>query len=146
MERGREASVIVCDDVRTEMTGKLIVIGVYTTDIAIFSDEQMSPQLQFLFYAECDHSDPFKSIKFEVQLPGEKPAFVETANLPPPPPITSGRSRSYIRQLLTVAPATLRPGKITARVVHDRGEIPVSAGWIRKIDRPNAPTTFVATP
>jgi hypothetical protein len=126
------ASVIVCDDVRAEASGKLIAIGIFTTDIAIFSDEHTAPQLQFLFYAECETNDPFKSIRFEVTLPGEQPVFSEIQKLPPPPPVP-GRSRAFMRQIITIAPAALRPGKIIAKVIHERGEIPLSAGWVTKI-------------
>jgi len=134
MERGREASVIVCDDVRFEVTGKLVIVGVYTADISIVSDEQPTPQLQFLFRAECDINDPFATIRFEVTLPGSEPIVAESKSLGPPPSVSAGRTRISIYQLISVPGAVLRPGKILARVVHEKGEIPVSATWITKVE------------
>lgn len=130
--RGREAYVIVCDDIRTEASGKMIIIGAYTGDIAIFADSDSSPQLTFYFRAECDVDDPFAFIRFEVTLPGEEPAVFEAA-LPPPPPMPLERRRAYVRHIMRIAPATLRPGKIVAKVVHEKGEIPLSSGWISKV-------------
>jgi hypothetical protein len=143
MERGREASVIVCDDVRFEITGKLVIVGAYTADIAIAADEQPTPQLQFLFRAECDINDPFTAIRFEVTLPGTEPVIAESKNLGPPPGVSAGRTRISVHQLISIPGAVLRPGKILARVVHEKGEIPVTATWITKVEP--SPKTEPAT-
>jgi hypothetical protein len=139
----RCASVLVCDDIRLEISGKLIIIGAYTQDIVIPSDEFVVNQIYFLFLAECQRSEPFKSLKFEVTLPGNEPVAVDMGK---PPPLADDvmpeRERLYVRQAIQIPAAKLRPGKIMARVIHDGGVINAGAGWIVKASpAPPAPNT-----
>lgn len=127
----RRASVVVCDDIRVEVNGKLVLIGLYTSDIVIPTDIFTAFQMHFLFMAECVRSDPFKSLRFEVMLPGNDPVSV-TASVPPAldEKLLPERERMYVRQDVYISPANLRPGRIMAKVIHERGEIDAHAGWI----------------
>jgi hypothetical protein len=124
-----------------EINGKLIIIGVYTTDIGIINDVHTSPQMLFHFSASCDVTDMFKSLKFQVTLPGGSPVSTDVVlpNDPTPPP--PDRTRFTARGTVNISPAVLRPGKILAEVIHESGEIPVPAAWITKIPSPPNPSS-----
>jgi hypothetical protein len=124
-----------------EASGKLIIIGVYNNDIVIPTDEFTATQMQFLFSAECLRSDPFQFVKFEVTLPGNDPLIAAPEHIVQvPDTYMPERKRLYIKQAIAVTAVKLRPGRILARVIHEKGEIPVRGGWIVKLEAPSAGT------
>jgi len=126
----RQAFVIVCDDLLVSLSGKMTVIGVYTNDLGIPSEEHRVNQLVFLFIIEGDLNDPLKSLKVRVKMPsgssGEGEILVPSDAFPDAP----GRKRWIARLPLVMPFPILTPGKIEATVIHDQGEIEVVTPWI----------------
>ncbi len=128
----RQVSVLVADDIRTEISGKFVIIGAYTQDIRIASDPFYAWQLWFLFEIESDIDDPFLYLVLEVTLP-EQPTVslhVPETTLRAWSQAAPGRSRRKLTQPLVVHPAVVRPGRIIARMVHERGGTEAVAPWI----------------
>jgi len=124
-------NVIVCDDIRLEASSKLILIGVYTGEIVIFSDNHRVPQLNFLFSVDIPVEKIPKKMEFEVSLPGggaSQRSGIEISV----PNIPEGNTRWIWRQIIGFVDVFLEPGRIEARVVIDDTEYPVAATWIRK--------------
>src|SRR5262245_55481142 len=125
----RQASLIVSDDFFVSLTGKFIVHGVYTTDIIIPVDPTPVHQLVFVFHVETDIDEPFERLRLQVTLPGQdRPTAVEVPNLKVLP--TPERTRWLTRFPLLMPQPVLRPGRIDARVIHEKGEIIATAPWI----------------
>jgi hypothetical protein len=51
---------IMCDEVRQENNGKLIVVGMYTPDMAVFQLPYVCPVLTFLLWLESDTPGNFQ--------------------------------------------------------------------------------------
>lgn len=51
---------IMCDEVRQEINGKFIVIGMYTPDMAVFQLPYVCPVLSFLLWLESDTAGQFQ--------------------------------------------------------------------------------------
>jgi|SRR5208282_4581275 len=138
MTIARQAFVTVCDDVRIEINGKLIMIGVYPNHIIVPAEPFVASQLVFNFYAESDINDPFTSVTLEVTLPKQPPQRMEVPLGVPAQPISPGWTRWYVRYPLTLRPAVLHFGKIVARVIHDKGELEAGAPWVLSVAPPPA--------
>jgi hypothetical protein len=124
----RQASVLVSDELYITLLGKFVVHGVYTTDIVIPTEQTAAPQLIFLFQIGTDIGDLFEKLQVQVTLPGEPPRTMAIPVGPVTP--TPERTRWLIHWPLLVQQAILRPGRIEVKVIHERGEILVSAPWI----------------
>jgi hypothetical protein len=129
----RAAHLLVADDLRIALTGKLDLYGIYTGDIIIPGERLVANQLVFLWTVETDAKDPFQTLTFEITLPQAEPNRFSLSLLASPP-IPDGRTRRYVKQPQLVQPAILRPGRIQAKVIHERGEIPVRGPWIVSAD------------
>jgi hypothetical protein len=139
----RTAHVIACDDIRREVGGKFILIGMYTGSIVIHADEFATPQLVFLFLITTELDDPYQALACEVTLPGaetlrqeipviNRPADVQLRKL--------GARRRVHRVPMFVRGPILRQGRIEAKIVHEKGELP-AIGMpfiIRALDHPTA--------
>ena len=66
----RQASVMTADEALLSVSGKLNVIGIYTTDIHITTDPTIANQLVFVFQIETEPNDLFQQITLRVELPG----------------------------------------------------------------------------
>jgi hypothetical protein len=130
MTIARQAFVTICDDVRIEISGKLIMIGVYTNHIIIPTEPFIAPQLVFNFYAESDINDPFTSVTFEVNLPQQPIQRVDIPLGMPAKPVNPQWTRWFVRQPMIVRPAILHFGRIDTKVIHDRGELEAGGAWI----------------
>ena len=122
------ATLLICDDIRFENTGKMLIVGGYTSDIAIPQADFNVGQLLFLFSLDAPISDFPREVKFEVVFPGDE--LRENAVVLPPLENLEGRTRWYLRQILNFNNQALRPGRIFARVVCDGQETLVGAPWI----------------
>ncbi len=125
----RTASVIVCDEMLVSLTGKLTIAGLYTGDIGIASDPGTTQQLVFLFVVEGPIEDPVRTLEVEVTLPGEKAIRMPVA-VTIPDQVPPGRRNWTIRWPVLMIQPTLRPGRISAKVIHDKGEIEVATPWV----------------
>jgi hypothetical protein len=128
----RQATLLVADEIFYNLSGKAILQGIYHADIAIPSEQSVAPQLLFFFIAEADMSDPFQSFSVEVTFPGSDPVRQSVALFPPALLAAQnvGRNRLFYKHPLLVPTPTLRPGRIEAKVIHEKGEIIVGAPWI----------------
>ena len=128
----RQASVLIADDMVMSLLGKINLSGIYTSDIVIPIDPFGVPQLVFLFSLETDVSDPFQHIQLQVIFPTQQP--VEMSVSPPaipPSSLPEQRTRLLMRQPFLIQQPLLRPGRIQAKVLHDKGEIDIaSLPWI----------------
>lgn len=125
---GMNASMIICDDLRMEVTGKLFLIGVYPGNIGIPVEGSIAGQLMFFFSFDCPIEDTPANITFEIILPGERP---EQATVSVNRPEPDGKhTRWFMRQVIAVQGKTLRAGKILARVTADNAEVDISSPWI----------------
>lgn len=122
------ATVLVCDDIRFELDWKILIVGLYTSDIGI----PFSPfvaNLSFLFIVETDIKRPPTKISFEVTLPEQNPVRHDFPVSPIPE--MPGRTTFIIRQLVRVPGAVLIPGRIQTRVIlNDAEEINAVSNWI----------------
>lgn len=136
---GRQASVIVCDDVLYNMNGKAFLNGIYSGDIVIAADPTNLTQLIFYFIAETDLSEPFTSLFAEITLPGG-PTI--RSLIPSNPPLQlSGRSRLVVKWPIALTFPVLRPGKISIKLIHESGELPVFGPWIVYMQLPSGTET-----
>jgi hypothetical protein len=131
----RQASLLVADEIYFNLYGKATLQGIYQTDLGIAVDPSQISQLVFFFWIETDVSDPFHSLAVEVVLPGSDAIRNQVVIFPPDftaaaAAATPGRTRLVYRHPLLVPGPTLRPGKIAAKVIHEKGEIAVTAPWI----------------
>ena len=118
----------VCEDVRFEADGKLIVIGIYTLDISIVPGLFPVKQLLFLFHADGLRADTPVKVEFEVTLPGALPKRIELR--PPPFDEAPERTRWYVRGIVQFMNEILYPGHISAKAICDGVETEVGAPWI----------------
>lgn len=131
----RTAHVILCDDLRVEITGKYMLVGMYTGSLAIPNDEVMAPQLVFLFLISTAVEDPFQSLVCEITLPGAEPFrfSAPTAYQANPEFIQQGARRIIHRIPVVMQQPVLRPGKTMGKVIHEKGEIePIGLPFIVK--------------
>jgi hypothetical protein len=121
--------VLFCDDIRIEITGKLMVWGMYTGDILIPSDGFVVPRLQLLFGVDGPLDSKPTALEIEVTLPGSEPRLERPAiaTLPPAP---EGRTRWAMRHAVLFLGQPLSPGKIKAVVRIDGNEYVPSTPWI----------------
>jgi hypothetical protein len=122
----RNAHVIASDDLRVEVGGKLTIVGMYTGNIGIATDPYITPQMVFTFFVYTDVDDPFLSLTFEVTPPGENTPLSMNVSLPPlerRPKMAPESKGTIYRIPMFASSLTLRPGRVKARVIHERGEI-----------------------
>jgi hypothetical protein len=122
------ATLLVCDDVRFETGGKLLVIGAYSGDIAIPADPSQVSQLVFVISVDIPIDETPSSITTEIQLPGAEPS-ISTNNLIRPE-AGEGRSTFMYRQIMGVKDPILKPGRIYAKVSFGEREIEMATPWI----------------
>jgi hypothetical protein len=130
-----QGTLLICDDVRVEVGGKVILIGVYTTDIAIPSEQFMTPQLHFILNSNCPLAEKPKNVTAEITLPKQQPLkwefpIIDDGQIP------EGRTKFVFKRVLSVFNAVLVPGRIEARLRYDENELPVAAGWIVAVPMP----------
>lgn len=125
----RSAALLVADEIYYNLHGKAILQGIYHSDLTLNGPTAVVPQLIFFFMGESEMADPFRSVTVEVTLPGNEPIRQQVPVVFPMPPLP-GRSRVFVRWPLLIGAPTLRPGRIDAKLIHDKGEIIVGAPWI----------------
>lgn len=122
------ATLLVCDDLRIEMGGKVFIIGMYTGNISIAAPEVPVWQLIFLFSVDMPLDELPNTVTFEVTLPGSD---VDRHSFTIPEFAASPEhTRYYLRQMMRVQNKPLRPGRIEAKVLCDEREVRVSTPWI----------------
>jgi hypothetical protein len=64
-------SLIICDDIRREASGKEILIGVYSKDIIVKDIPTRLPQLSFRISVALEHAN-FKKMRFSLSSPSRQ--------------------------------------------------------------------------
>jgi hypothetical protein len=132
----RSATVFACDELLFNMTGKVMIQGLYTSgDIAIPSHELRINQLVFCFSVETAITEPLSSVTLRVTLPGSEPNH-QHALVPPFNPLLLGHPRrGTIKNMLTflIQQPLLKPGAIRTSVIHDKGEIDAGTIWVTSL-------------
>jgi hypothetical protein len=125
----RYASVLICDEILFSLTGKTNLLGAYVTDIAIPANPTLVNQLIFYFTIETDIQDLFTSLTLHVTLPGSAPVIqsIPVIQIGPAEP---SRQRWTMRWPLMLPQVLLRPGRIEAKVIHEKGELIAGTPWI----------------
>jgi hypothetical protein len=137
----RKATFCICDEVLISLNGKFNALGMYISDIAIPVAPSTVSQLVFLFHIECSLADPFRSLTAEIILPGEEPRRMPVP-FKLPQLIPRHRTRFNIRWPFLIQLPVLRPGRIEAKVIHDKGEIIAGYQWIvMRVQAQEATTT-----
>jgi hypothetical protein len=124
----RNVTLLVCDDIRVEGNGKLIVIGLYPGNVIVPTPDYVCSQLLFLFNIDTDIKDRPAIVELSIALPGEEPVTgtIQMVHGEVQPEYT----RWHIRQVLAISNSPLRPGKIVATATLDGEPHPVSSAWI----------------
>lgn len=122
----RTAHVIVSDDLRIEVGGKYLIVGMYTGTIGIPTVPFAVGRLVFTFLIASPIDKRPSSLKLEVTLPESEPVTldvpVEVSGAITPPPEAK---RWIFRIPLFAHNINLRPGAARARVLFDgKEEIP----------------------
>ncbi|GAB6969675.1 DUF6941 family protein [Methylobacterium phyllosphaerae] len=93
-------NVIYCDDVRVENTGKLILVGVYNTDMVVNARPPASlAQIQLVVRIRTSIEYAGDSLKTKIYLPTDhdSPSIIQSSTIPnaPPPEILGSMIRAY---------------------------------------------------
>ncbi len=67
---------ILCDDVRTEMGGKLSLMGLYQKDIIFNKLPAQLPLINFVIFLDGIKSK-FSKLSFKISIPGDKPLNID---------------------------------------------------------------------
>ena len=123
------ATVLIADQLRIEVNGKLFVIGMYTGNVAVpEGEEETRGSLQFLFSIDCKIDEIPKEIVFEASLPGEE---LNRSIVQVPPFVPEEQHTQWMmRHAVAATNQVLRPGKIVAKVIADGQETVVGTPWI----------------
>ena len=126
----RKAAFLVCDDVLVSLNGKYFFNGVYTGDIVIPLSELQVSQLVVVFIFSTPIAKPFKTLKLQVQLPGEQNPRLLDASASLGALLQSGRTLQQFRIPFHIASPILRPGAIEMKILHEEGETLAGRQWI----------------
>jgi len=126
----RTASVLVCDDATWSLTGKINLFGVYANDIVIPHPELLFNQIVFYFDIQTGFDDPFHHLAIQIEFPGEQPILQPMPTETPPSPPPAGRTKLIYKIPLMVQQRVLRPGRIIAKIIHERGQIDAGGVWV----------------
>jgi hypothetical protein len=132
----RKASVFLCDEVLYNLTGKVMIQGLYTTgDIAIPTNELKTNQLVFVFSIETPIEKPLTSVSLRVTFPESVPNFFTMPVAPHNPLLLTDPRRKTISftQAFLIQQPILKPGEIKTAVIHDEGEIDSGSIWITSV-------------
>jgi len=131
----RQASLIVADEAMISISGKLNIVGIYTTDINIPTDPMVVAQLVFLFIVETDADEPYKKLDLRIDLPSGDFRQLPI-NLSALRDGEADKVRWSLKFPLLFQNAILKPGPIVATVIHEEGVIIPGAPFI--VLRPHA--------
>ncbi len=135
----RSAICLVCDDILISMSGKFTALGIYTSDVGIPVPNHVLNQLAFLFVLETPADDPFRSLKFQVTLPGDAPREVTLPTLGPAVSASITKAKMIsLKWPYLIQNVALRPGPIETLVTHDKGEIFSVPAMVTLLSRPAA--------
>lgn len=131
-----QATVLVCDDARLEMSGKAFLIGVYLDDIAIPFISFPIQKLCFFLVLEGDLREVPQQAKLEIALPGLSPYQWDLPLNAPPTSLAPGRTRFVYRHPFHINSIPLGPGRIAGRVMFPGGEVKITGPWISVVPLP----------
>jgi hypothetical protein len=125
----RQASLLVADETMISISGKLNILGIYTTDINIPTDPMIAAQLVFVFIVETEPDDPYQKLDLRVDLPSGDFRQVPV-NLSALRDGQADKIRWSLKFPLLFQNAILKPGPIVATVIHEDGVILPGAPFI----------------
>jgi hypothetical protein len=131
------ATLLVCDDLLYSLMGKVNLIGIYTSDIAINGPGQVAGQLVFFFVMEGDISERPTHVSLEITLPGTPPRRLDFPAFPTDIQQQPGRTRWYLRLPFLLPQVVLHPGRIEGKIIYAGNEIALRGPWITVVS-PNA--------
>jgi uncharacterized protein DUF6941 len=117
----RSAIAIFCDDIRTESTGKRIVIGMYEGVLVVPGIPFDIPQLNALIIVRTPADDPIERLSIGVEVPGRMPQ-VRPAQIQSVPKGAPGTLITF-EFLLNLGPLTVdTPSLVKVYVTTEREE------------------------
>ncbi|MGO9486764.1 MAG: hypothetical protein ACLPX9_19690 [Rhodomicrobium sp.] len=126
-----QASLLVSDDLLIALNGKWTIVGVYTGDIVVPSGGLVVPQMVFIFMVRVGVGELFERLEVEVLFPKEAeprrqvpPLMIDQTAIP------KGRKQISLKWPFLISQPTLNPGRIQAKLIHDKGEIEVPGPWV----------------
>jgi hypothetical protein len=122
----RQASVLVADDMTYSLNGKMNLTGIYSGDIIIPNPRSYIQQLVFLFTIDTDVDDLFERIEVSIKLPSGDKRVLEIP-LRTLIPTLSDKIRWNTKTPLLFQNTILSPGPIEAKIIHEKGEMLLSA-------------------
>jgi hypothetical protein len=128
--------MLVADDIRSETSGKLLIVGLYTQDIVIPLEQFIVPQLAILFAMEGAQTERHPNISFAVSFPGEEEKTIDVPLNWPDKPISDmppDRLRWKFKYYTYVGAITLREGPISATVLYGDAKILLTPCHIRYV-------------
>ena len=131
-----QATILVCDDARLEISGKAFLVGIYLDDIAIPFISFQVQKLCFFLILEGDLNKVPQQAKLEITLPGLSPYQWDLPLSTPANPVTPGRTRFVYRHPFPVYNIPLSPGRIAGRILFPGGEAKIAGPWISIVPPP----------
>jgi hypothetical protein len=129
------ATVLICDDMRVENTGKIILVGIYPGELSILSDPSILSQICFFVSIDMPIDEIPKAITTEITLPNQAPNVTTSEITPDIESLKKpGRRKFLFRQLVGLRNVPLSPGRIELKVRCDETEIEVATPWIVMAD------------
>lgn len=135
-------NLIVADDIRQEISGKLTLVGVFTNDISI-PFEPYSAQLAVLFDVEASHPDHPPDLSFELRLPGENALQWKIPLTWPTLPANFSievRPLWRVKVPFNLGIVSLRAGPIESSVTAHGKTVALSPFWIQAVGQSTAAT------
>ena len=127
----RQAMALVADDMMVSVGGKITLNGIYTGYITILSDPSPVSQLVVMFLMEGDRDDPLTSLTIEVTAPGNTPVRQEFASAPAPNFQGFPEAKKWVARFpVVLSQIMLKPGRMSAKITDEKGEMSVSLPWI----------------
>jgi hypothetical protein len=118
----RQATLVTADEATISLSGKMNIFGVYSTDITIPTETTVVTQLVFVFLVETDPDDIYQKLELRVDLPSGDFRHLPV-NLTNLKATHADTIRWSLKYPLLFQNAILKPGPITAAVIHEKGII-----------------------
>lgn len=126
MSQEHFASFVACDDIRTEVSGKTLLIGMYGGNIIVPTLPAQIPKLVFLVKLRSSVDDPHRWMAVRIEIPGSEPSISERVEFGKDlPSVLKDPSIKYVETAHSVefAPCELKEkGRIKVWVQSDKGE------------------------
>jgi hypothetical protein len=131
----RRASVVACDNILFDVTGKIYLHGLYPADITIPGDELIVNQLMFYFTLLTPKERPFKNVTLKVTPPQQKTVELQIPVAAVQHVKNPDRPMMILRAPLLVQQLVLMLGKIETKAFADDEELDAGGIWVTTVPK-----------